>query len=90
MRDYTVRLTLVDDAGKTSATTDAGKTGCDKWIKGQTYPLAQDAAFKSAKPGRYILRLSLIDPATDQPIALPLAEGDDHHTYPLGPITIEP
>jgi hypothetical protein len=90
MRDYTLRLTLADDAGKTLTTTDAGKTGCDKWLKGQTYPLAHDVTFKNAKPGRYTLRLSLIDPKTDQPIALPLAEGDDHHTYPLGPFIIDP
>jgi hypothetical protein len=90
MRDYMLRLTLADDAGKTLATAEAGKTGCDKWIKGQTYPLSHDATFKSAKPGRYRLGLSLIDPQTDQHIALPLVDADDHHIYPLGPITIEP
>ncbi|MDB5322160.1 MAG: hypothetical protein JWN40_3791 [Phycisphaerales bacterium] len=89
MRDFTLRFSLTDEAGKTIATADANKTGCDRWIKGQTYPLAKDVTFQNVQPGRYTLRLCLVDPKTDQPIALPLADGDDHHTYAVGPFTIE-
>jgi hypothetical protein len=88
MRDFTLRLTLTDAAGKPIATADAGPTGSDQWIKGQTYPLSHDVTFRNVPPGRYDLRLSLIDPRTNQPIALPLAEGDAEQRYKLTTIQI--
>jgi hypothetical protein len=90
MCGYTLRLTLTDAAGKLISTTDAGPTGCDKWIKGQTYPLAHDVTFRDVPPGQYDLRLSLVDPRTNQPIALPLKDGDAEKRYKITPVGIIP
>jgi hypothetical protein len=87
MRDYTLQLTLTDD--KVMITTDAGPTDCHHWINGKTYPLTHNASFADAPAGRYTLRLSLIDPKTKNPIALPLANGDAKKTYPLGTIAVQ-
>jgi hypothetical protein len=88
MRDYTLRLTLTDATGHVIATTDAGPTGCDRWIQGQTYPLTQDVTFRDVRPGQYDLRLSLIDPRTNRPIALSLKDGDAEKRYQVTTITI--
>jgi hypothetical protein len=88
MRDYALRLTLTDDAGNTVAATDAGPTGCDRWIKGETYALTHNPAFADVPPGRYRLRFGLIDPKTSRPIALPLAGVDASKTHPAGTVDV--
>jgi hypothetical protein len=54
------------------------------------YPLSSRATFTKVAPGNYLLRISLIDPRTNHPIALPLVDGDAEKTYPIGPLTIIP
>lgn len=88
LRDYTLRLTLTDNEGETIATTDAGPTACHQWIRGRTYPLTHEPTFSTVPVGNYPLRLSLIDPKTNSPIALPLVGGDDDKTYPIGHINV--
>jgi hypothetical protein len=90
MRDYSLRFALVDATGKIVASAAAGPTGCDRWIKGQTYPLASNVNFPEIAPGPYELRISMIDPKTNQPIALPLTDADDRRTYKIGPLTVAP
>jgi len=88
--NYHLALTLTDATGKPLATTDTGATGCDQFLAGKTYPLTSKATFIKTPPGQYLLRLSLIDPRTKNPIALPLKDSDNRTTYPIGPITITP
>ncbi|HEY7117165.1 MAG TPA: hypothetical protein VH475_11285 [Tepidisphaeraceae bacterium] len=90
VRNYTLRLMLTTPDGKPIATADAGPTGCDKWIKRQSYPLSHSVTFRDVPPGAYDLCLSLIDPRTNQPIALPLAGAVASSTYKLGAIAVAP
>jgi hypothetical protein len=88
MRDYILRLTLTNADDKPIAATDAGPTGCDKWIKSKTYPLTHNPTFREIAPGRYRLRLSLVDPRTSMPIALPLEPANADYAYPIGSIEV--
>jgi hypothetical protein len=88
MRDYTLRLSLADAQGQPVTTIDAGGTGCNRWVKGQAYAVRHRATFRDVPSGRYTLRLSLIDPKTRTPIALPLEDGDGNKTYPLGAVDV--
>jgi hypothetical protein len=82
MRDLHL-IVAIDDQ-----TCDAGATGCEKWIKGQSYDVVSTASFaKLPPPGKHTLRLGLLD--GDRAIALPLPDGDGR-TYPIGRITISP
>jgi hypothetical protein len=90
MRDYNLRLTLTDADGQSISIADAGPTGCDQWIKGQAYPLGSDVTFRNIVAGQYALRLSLIDPESNAPIALPLADGDGKGGYKVGALTVVP
>ena len=86
--DYTLRLSLINAAGKTVATADAGGSGCDRRIRGETYPLAREVAFaRDVPPGVYDLTLSLVDPRTGALIALPI-KSDDHRACRIGRITV--
>jgi hypothetical protein len=88
--NYHLKLILTDPTGKPVTTADAGATACDQWRLGKDYPLSSKATFTNVPPGAYALRISLIDPRTNQPIGLPLAEGDVQKSYPIGPITVAP
>jgi hypothetical protein len=86
--DYPVRLSLTDLTGKAVATADAGGSGCDRWVRGETYPLAKDVPFpRDVPPGVYDLFLSLVDFRTGAPIALPI-KSDDHRACRIGRVTV--
>jgi hypothetical protein len=84
MRDHRLRLTLVDAAGKPAASADGGESGSSRWIKGETYTLANHVTFHAVPAGSYRLCLSLIDPKYDEPINLPLRGRRDDGSYDLG------
>jgi hypothetical protein len=86
MRDYVLRVTLVDDAGNVAASADAGAVNTDAWIKGETYRETNEVALRSLAPGTYRLCLSLIDPKDNKPINLPLHGRRDDGSYDLGPV----
>jgi hypothetical protein len=88
MRDFTLRLTLVDANGKTIATSDADPLGTDKWVKGKTYAVKNGATFKDAKAGEYTLCVSVIDPKDGRAIALPLKDGRDDGSYRVGTVNV--
>ena len=90
MRDYVLRVALVDSAGNPVATADAGATGCQTWVKGRTYPLAQHVTFRNVPPGAYRLAVGMTDPKGRTPIALPLAGGDAGRGYPVGQVDVVP
>lgn len=88
MRDFTLKLSLADDAGKVVATADAGPLGTDKWIKGKTYPIQRKAMFANIPAGAFQLHVSLMDPKTSKPIQLPLKNVSSDGSYPIGPISV--
>jgi hypothetical protein len=61
----------------------------ESWIRGQTYPIVQDLRF-SVPPGEYQLCLTVIDPRTGKPIALPLRDGRPDGSHAIGRITAGP
>jgi hypothetical protein len=89
MRDYALRLLLVDDEGKMIAACDAGTIPTSRWIKGETYKVEKRAEFDLEKPpnGPLTLRLFLHDPETGRNIALPLRGRAGDGSYPVGRIT---
>jgi hypothetical protein len=88
MRDYRLRLALVDAEGKVAGAAEAGGTGCDRWVKGRTYAVASKVTFVDVRAGRYTLCASLIDPKGGAGIGLPLADGDGQKRYKLGAIEV--
>jgi hypothetical protein len=88
MRDYLLRVTLLDAAGKPVASADAGPTGCHRWVKGQSYPLAQQVTLRDAAPGTYQLSVTVMDPRGGKPIALPLVDGDAEKNYRIGEVNV--
>ncbi|HEX8521954.1 MAG TPA: DUF4832 domain-containing protein, partial [Tepidisphaeraceae bacterium] len=83
MRDFHLVVVLKDQHGKTIATTDAGPTGCQRWVRGTNYNLKSNVSFKKLRPGAYTLHIGLTD--GDAPTALPLCEGAGG-VYPIGSI----
>ena len=69
MRDYQLRIVVGTEQ------IDAGPVQTSRWIKGQTYDLTKDLKFPELAPGSYPLHIGLIDPATGQPVAIPLKDG---------------
>lgn len=88
MRDYSLRLDLVDESGKTAASVDTGPAGTDKWVKGKSYVVRRDVRFEGVPPGRYVLHLALVDPKIGRPIELPLKDGRPDGAYPAGAIEV--
>jgi hypothetical protein len=88
MRDYTLRLTLTNGAGKSVATFDAGAVDSDVWIRGETYKQVNRADVQGVSPGSYRLRLGLIDPKSGTPINLPLKPRTADGTYDVGEIDL--
>ena len=86
MRDFRVRLTLVDAAGKIATSAAAGEVKSTQWIKGETYKSRNAVTFAAVPPGEYRLCLSLVDPKADQPIQLPLHDRRDDGSYEIGRI----
>jgi hypothetical protein len=77
MRDYHLRIVIGQDQR------DAGTVETSRWIKGRTYEVMKDVKLPPLAPGGYPLHIRLIDPATGEPIALPLKDGA------IGTITIQ-
>ena len=88
MRDFTLRLSLVDGAGKIVATADAGPLGTDKWVKGTTYTARGKTAFADAPAGEHALHVSLINPKDQKPVQMPLKGAAADGSYPVGKITV--
>jgi hypothetical protein len=88
MRDYRLRLTLIDKSDKPVASADAGALGTDRWIAGETYKSAKQVTFENAAAGEYRLCLSLIDPKDGRAINLPLKDRTTDGPYLLGNIRL--
>ena len=88
MRDYQLRLTLIDESDKPVASADAGPLGTDRWIAGETYKSAKQIAFENTAVGDYRLCLSLIDPKDGRTIGLPLKDRPTDGAYLLGNIRL--
>lgn len=70
MRDYRLRLIV----GTTQI--DAGPIETSRWIKGRNYAVTKEVKLPDdLAAGSYPLHIGLVDPATEQPIALPLKDG---------------
>lgn len=67
---------------------DMGSIKSSQWIKGQDYSTRTISRLSNLPPGRYILYFSLRDPRTNQLIGLPLADGIDERSYPIGKIEV--
>ena len=87
LRDYRLKLVLADDQGKAVTTCDAGPLATANWVKGKSYQISKEAVFHNVAPGKYQLRLGLVDPATSQSIALPL-RAEESGSYLVGTIEI--
>jgi len=81
-----LRLLLLDSAGNVAGACDAGALPTSRWIKGPDRDVTAKATFSDLPPGRYTLRILLLDPATDRPIELPLGIAQDG-SYGIGDIT---
>ena len=82
--DDVLRLILVDAAGKTLSSCDAGPLETSHWVRDQVYRVEREATFREVPSGASELRLALVDPRTGKPIALPLAGGTALGGYPIG------
>ncbi|MEA2711526.1 MAG: hypothetical protein QOF78_4127 [Phycisphaerales bacterium] len=69
LRDYHLKLIVGDQQ------IDAGPIETSRWIKGRNYAVAKDVKLPAIAAGAYPLHIALVDPATGQPIALPLKDG---------------
>lgn len=77
MRDYHLRVIARDE------TIDAGPLETSRWIKGQIYEVSKEISLATdIEPSA--IRIALIDPATAQPIALPLHNRHPDGSYPIG------
>jgi hypothetical protein len=88
VRDYRLTVVLAGAAGKVVGRFDAGPLGCDRWIKGETYPLAQDVTVAHVPAGRYELRQTVED-ADGTRINLPLKDGCPDGSYRIGEIAVQ-
>ena len=89
MRDFNLRLVLVNADGNVVATADAGPLETSKWAKGKTYPIRNTATFKDvAAAGTYNLCLALVDPKGGAAIGLPLKDADGQGGYRVGNVTV--
>jgi len=88
LRDYQLTFWLVGPDGLRVAESNGHQLQTASWVKGETYTVKQRVSFPFAKPGHYRIAISLRDPNTSRPIALPLHTkiGDD--TYPIGPVEV--
>jgi hypothetical protein len=88
MRDFNLRLSIVDGAGKVVCNADAGGLKTSKWVKGKSYPAALSATFKDAPAGKYTLYVSLIDPRGGRTIAMPLKDPRGDSAYAIGEMIV--
>jgi hypothetical protein len=89
MRDFTLRLTLVNAEGKVIATTDAGPLEASKWVKGKSYAVQNTATFTDvAAAGTYNLCLALVDPKGGAAISLPLKGAAAQGGYRVGTVKV--
>ena len=73
IRNYTLRVRLVRDKNHVLATADAGPLPTSQWLEGDEQQVAATATFpKISATGKAMLQISLFDPATNRPIAIPL------------------
>ena len=86
LRDYRLELRLADLEGTHVSTCDAGPLDTSEWIKGQEYGVVKRCRFTGIAAGRYQLRLCLVDPKDERPIALPLKEQRADGSYSIGEI----
>ena len=84
MRDYRLRVTLVDAAGKVAAAAEGDALDTDSWIKGETYKTTSGVTFDGLTPGSYDLCIGLTDPRDDKPIRLPLPGMRGDGSYAIG------
>ncbi|HEX8916775.1 MAG TPA: DUF4832 domain-containing protein [Humisphaera sp.] len=89
LRDYTLRASLADAAGKVVASADVGTMGTAGWVAGRTYDVAGEFAVPLLAAGEYELRLSVVDPGTKRTIRLPLAGGTNDGSYAVGRLTVD-
>lgn len=89
VRDYEFALILQKDGGEEQVL-NLGKSGCDKWIKGQEYVTDNKITLPdSIAKGTYQASLALIDPADGGYIRLAMEGTEaDHTRLPLGELVI--
>ena len=88
MRDYQIKFMLTDAGGQTVATADGGPLGTDKWVKGNTFPIAKPVEFDKVPMGEYILRIAVIGRENGPVIGLPLGGRADDGSYPVGTLHV--
>ncbi len=86
MRNFRLRFTLTNAAGKVVATADAGDLGSSQWIKGATNKQSNHVTFPTVPCGAYRLCLSVLDPNDEKSIHLPLHDRRDEGSYDIGSI----
>jgi hypothetical protein len=75
VRDYTLRVRLVHNTHHMLATADAGALPTSQWLEGDEHSITATATFPTITvTGKAMLQLSLFDPATGRPVALPLTD----------------
>ncbi len=89
MRDFTLRLSLVDSSGAIAASADGGPLETSKWIKGKTYAAKTSVTFTNVRAGEYELCMSLIDPENGKAISMPLKDGRPEGSYRIGTVRVE-
>jgi len=88
LQRYELRVLLADTNGKVIGTCRAGPMETNRWIKGKSYPVVKEIVFRDVPPGRYELRLMLVDPRDGRIIALPLVDRCEDGSYRLGTILV--
>ena len=88
LRDFELRICLIDDNGQQIATSQPQKLNTSTWIAGRSYETTIKANFGNISDGEYHLALTLNDPKSGRAIALPLANGDEANIYRVGKIKV--
>jgi hypothetical protein len=89
LRDYDLRLCLIDSGGRVTAKTAGGTITTSRWVAGEEYPTQINATFANVPIGKYRFAIGLYDSKSKRAIELPIAQRAADGLYRIGSITCE-
>lgn len=87
LADYTLELLLKDGKGETLFRQEAGPLGTSRWVREKSYTATHEIPGPALPRGTYSVHVSMIDPRTGFPVALPLA-GEAEGSYRVGAMRV--
>ncbi len=88
LRDYELRLALVDKEGRVATVASGGRIHSSAWIAGRDYNVATNVLFKNLAAGTYEFAIGLNDKSTNRALALPLAGSTIDGLYRIGNMVV--